>query len=86
MVTLVAVTVMRRTVARRLIAVRDNPRAASAHGLPPVGVNVTGFAISGFIAGVAGVLWGYVNVHFDATAVQPEPVAAGCSPWSWSAG
>ncbi len=71
-VTLVAVTVMRRTVARRLIAVRDNPRAASAHGLPPVAVNVSGFAISGFIAGVAGVLWGYVNVHFDATAFNPS--------------
>jgi ABC-type branched-subunit amino acid transport system ATPase component/ABC-type branched-subunit amino acid transport system permease subunit len=72
LVTLVAVRVMRGTIARRLIAVRDNPRGASAHGLPPVAVNVTGFAISGFIAAVAGVLWGYVNVHFDATAFNPS--------------
>jgi ABC-type branched-subunit amino acid transport system ATPase component/ABC-type branched-subunit amino acid transport system permease subunit len=72
LITLVAVAVMRRTIARRLIAVRDNPRGASAHGLPPVGVNVTGFAISGFIAAAAGVLWGYVNVHFDATAFNPS--------------
>ena len=65
--TLIVVSVMRRTIARRLIAVRDNPRAAAAHGLPTVGVNLAGFAISGFIASMAGVLWGYTNVHFDAT-------------------
>jgi branched-subunit amino acid ABC-type transport system permease component len=70
--TLVAVGVMRRTIARRLIAVRDNPRGASSHGLPPVAVNLSGFAISGFIASVAGVLWGYTNVHFDATAFNPS--------------
>jgi ABC-type branched-subunit amino acid transport system ATPase component/branched-subunit amino acid ABC-type transport system permease component len=71
-VTLLAVGVLRRTVARRLIAVRDNPKGASAQGLPPIGVNLTGFAISGFIAAVAGVLWGYTNVNFESTAFNPS--------------
>ena len=57
---------------RRFIAVRDNPRAAAAHGLPPAGVNLAGFALSGALAALGGVLWGYANANFDATAFHPS--------------
>jgi ABC-type branched-subunit amino acid transport system ATPase component/ABC-type branched-subunit amino acid transport system permease subunit len=57
---------------RRFIAVRDNPRAAAAHGLPPAGVNLAGFALSGALAASGGVLWGYANANFDATAFHPS--------------
>ena len=54
--------------ARRLTAVRDNPSNAAAHGLPPAATNVAAFALSGFIAGAAGVLWAYSHVNFDANS------------------
>jgi ABC-type branched-subunit amino acid transport system ATPase component/branched-subunit amino acid ABC-type transport system permease component len=54
--------------ARRLTAVRDNPANAAAHGLPPGATNVAAFALSGFVAGAAGVLWAYSHVNFDANA------------------
>ena len=54
--------------ARRLMAVRDNPLNAAAHGLPPAATNVVAFALSGFVAGAAGVLWAYSHVNFDANA------------------
>jgi len=41
---------------RALIAVRDNDRAADAMGINPGATKVMAFAISGFYAGVAGVL------------------------------
>lgn len=54
--------------ARRLMAVRDNPLNAAAHGLPPATTNIVAFALSGFVAGAAGVLWAYSHVNFDANA------------------
>jgi ABC-type branched-subunit amino acid transport system ATPase component/ABC-type branched-subunit amino acid transport system permease subunit len=57
---------------RRFIAVRDNPRAAAAHGLPAAGVNLAGFALSGAVAALAGVLWGYANANFDSTGFHPS--------------
>jgi ABC-type branched-subunit amino acid transport system ATPase component/branched-subunit amino acid ABC-type transport system permease component len=54
--------------ARRLMAVRDNPLNAAAHGLPPAATNIAAFALSGFVAGAAGVLWAYSHVNFDANA------------------
>lgn len=54
--------------ARRLMAVRDNPLNAAAHGLPPAATNIVAFALSGFIAGAAGVLWAHSHVNFDANA------------------
>jgi branched-chain amino acid transport system permease protein len=41
---------------RAMIAVRDNERAAAARGLSPTRVKLTGFAISGGLAGLAGAL------------------------------
>ena len=72
LITLAAVAIMQRRLSHRFVAVRDNARAASAHGLPTMAVNLTGFAISGFIAGAAGVLWGYANVNFELAAFHPS--------------
>jgi ABC-type branched-subunit amino acid transport system ATPase component/ABC-type branched-subunit amino acid transport system permease subunit len=42
---------------RALLAVRDNETAAAAFGLTPAAVKTMGLAVSGFIAGAAGVVW-----------------------------
>jgi len=44
-----------RGVARRLIAVRDNEAGAASMGVPVVRTKLLAFALSGFMAGVAGV-------------------------------
>ena len=44
-----------RGIARRLIAVRDNESGAGAMGIPVVRTKLLAFALSGFMAGVAGV-------------------------------
>jgi ABC-type branched-subunit amino acid transport system permease subunit len=58
-VLLLAVVVTRtwrdRGIARRLIAVRDNESGAAAMGVPVVRTKLLAFALSGFMAGVAGV-------------------------------
>lgn len=56
---------------RALVAVRENERAASAHGLPPVRVRVSALAVSGFLAGVAGALWAAVQGNFSFQAFAP---------------
>jgi branched-chain amino acid transport system permease protein len=57
-VLLVALFVVRtwrdRGIARRLVAVRDNEIAAAAMGIPVVRTKLLAFALSGFMAGVAG--------------------------------
>src|SRR5207248_159260 len=61
----------RSGVGRALIAVRDNDDLASAHGLPPVAVKLTGLAIAGFITGVAGGLWGIAQGTWTFSAFDP---------------
>ncbi|HET6793244.1 MAG TPA: branched-chain amino acid ABC transporter permease/ATP-binding protein [Acidimicrobiales bacterium] len=63
--------VRRSGAGRTLVAVRDNERNAGAHGLPPAGAKLAGFALSGFIAALAGVLWAHASVSFDANAFSP---------------
>lgn len=54
----VAAALLRRSGPGRLIfAVRDNERASSAFGVMPASVKLSVLAVSGFLAGVAGVLW-----------------------------
>jgi branched-chain amino acid transport system permease protein len=51
---------LRRTgLGRRMIAVRANERAAAGAGVSVRNVKLTAFALSSFVAGVAGVLYGY---------------------------
>lgn len=55
-----AVASLRRTrLGQRMLAVRANERAAAAAGIDVRDVKLTAFALSSFIAGVAGVLYGY---------------------------
>lgn len=49
----------RTTMGRRMIAVRDNERAAAAAGVNVRLVKLGAYAVSSFIAGVAGVLYAY---------------------------
>jgi ABC-type branched-subunit amino acid transport system ATPase component/ABC-type branched-subunit amino acid transport system permease subunit len=52
---------------RIMVAVRDDERASAAYGITPATVKLATLAVSGFFAGVAGVLWA------DAwRSVQPE--------------
>jgi branched-chain amino acid transport system permease protein len=59
---------LRRTgLGRRMIAVRANERAAAAAGIHVRNVKLSAFAISSFIAGVAGTLYGYNFGSISAT-------------------
>jgi branched-subunit amino acid ABC-type transport system permease component len=48
-------------VARTFYAIRDSETTAQAMGINPVGYKLLAFAVSGFIAGVAGALTGFLN-------------------------
>jgi branched-chain amino acid transport system permease protein len=57
-VTLVAVANLRRSRAGRLlVATRDNPGAVACFGVRSTAIKLMAFAVSGFIAGVAGSLY-----------------------------
>lgn len=52
---------------RALLAVRDNDRAARSQGLSAAGTRLLAFALSGFMAAVAGVVFAYARGNFTAT-------------------
>ncbi|MGH9018484.1 MAG: ABC transporter permease, partial [Acidimicrobiales bacterium] len=54
-----------RGIARRLIAVRDNEVAAGAAGIPVVRTKLLAFALSGFMAGYAGVCLAFATQRFS---------------------
>jgi branched-chain amino acid transport system permease protein len=57
---------MRRSrTGRVLIASRDNPRAAQAYGVGLVRAKLAAFAMSGFLAAVAGALFSYQQGAVD---------------------
>ena len=57
---------------RILIGVRDNSRVLQAFGVNPQTTRLAAFAISGFIAGLAGALLAYQNVVFSPGGFAPE--------------
>ena len=61
-----------RGTARDLIAVRDNEVAAAAMGLRVTRAKLTAFALSGFLAGVAGVCFALVTQRFQASTFDPS--------------
>ena len=61
LVLVVAVAWRDRGLARLLLAVRGNEQAAAAMGVRPIRAKLTAFAVSGFLAGVAGVCYGLVQ-------------------------
>jgi ABC-type branched-subunit amino acid transport system permease subunit len=60
-----------RGVARRLIAVRDNELAAAAEGISVVRTKLLAFALSGFIAGYAGVCYAFATQRFSSSTFDP---------------
>jgi hypothetical protein len=57
---------------RVLIAVRDNPRAASSYSVSVVRTRLAAFAVSGGIAGMAGVLLMYAQGNVIPDSFGPE--------------
>ena len=53
--------IRRSRTGRVLLAVRDNERAAASYSVPVLRAKLTGFALSGFLAAVAGCLLVHVN-------------------------
>jgi ABC-type branched-subunit amino acid transport system ATPase component/ABC-type branched-subunit amino acid transport system permease subunit len=63
---------MRRSrTGRTLIATRDNSRAAQSFGISPVRAQLTAFAFSGFMAGVAGGLYLFHQRQLSSTIREP---------------
>jgi ABC-type branched-subunit amino acid transport system permease subunit len=60
-----------RGIARRLIAVRDNEIAAGSAGIPVVRTKLLAFALSGFIAGYAGVCFAFATERFSTDTFDP---------------
>ena len=58
-------------IARRLIAVRDNDVAAGAAGVPVTRTKLMAFALSGFVAGYAGVCLAFALGRFSTDTFDP---------------
>ncbi|MGO9455821.1 MAG: ABC transporter permease [Acidimicrobiales bacterium] len=72
LVSLLMVRVWRdRGIARRLVAVRDNEHTAAAFGIPVVRTKLLAFALSGFMAGYAGVCLAFASQRFSTTTFNP---------------
>ena len=56
---LLMASVRRSSLGRQMLAVRSNERAAAAAGVNVTVVKLMGFALAAFIAGIAGVMYGY---------------------------
>ena len=57
---LLAKNLVRGSIGREWLAMRDMDVAAAVIGIRPVYAKLTAFAVSSFIVGVAGALWGFV--------------------------
>ena len=57
---LLAKNLVRSAIGREWMAIRDMDVAAAVIGIRPVYAKLTAFAVSSFIVGVAGALWGFV--------------------------
>ncbi|WP_427184241.1 branched-chain amino acid ABC transporter permease [Bordetella bronchialis] len=60
--TLLAKNLVRGAVGREWMAIRDMDVAAAVIGIRPMYAKLTAFAVSSFIVGVAGVLWGFIHL------------------------
>jgi branched-chain amino acid transport system permease protein len=59
---MLAKNLVRGHIGREWMAIRDMDVAASVIGIRPVYAKLTAFAVSSFIVGVAGALWGFVHL------------------------
>ncbi|MBU4612754.1 branched-chain amino acid ABC transporter permease [Achromobacter sp. GG226] len=60
--TLLAKNLVRGAIGREWMAIRDMDVAASVIGIRPVYAKLSAFAVSSFIVGVAGALWGFLHL------------------------
>jgi branched-chain amino acid transport system permease protein len=60
LVALLAKNLVRSAIGREWMAIRDMDVAAAVIGIRPMYAKLTAFAVSSFIIGVAGALWGFV--------------------------
>jgi ABC-type branched-subunit amino acid transport system permease subunit len=63
-------------IARRLVAVRDNELGAAAMGIPVLRTKLLAFALSGFIAGYAGVCFAYATQTLNNTDITFDPTTS----------
>jgi ABC-type branched-subunit amino acid transport system permease subunit len=63
-------------VARRLVAVRDNELGAAAMGIPVLRTKLLAFALSGFIAGYAGVCFAFATQQLNNTDLAFDPTTS----------
>ena len=59
---MLAKNLVRSAIGREWMAIRDMDVAAAVIGIRPVYAKLTAFAVSSFIVGVAGALWGFVHL------------------------
>lgn len=59
---LLAKNLVRSAIGREWMAMRDMDVAAAVIGIRPVYAKLTAFAVSAFIVGVAGALWGFIHL------------------------
>ena len=59
---LAAKNLVRSAIGREWMAIRDMDVAASVIGIRPMYAKLSAFAVSSFIVGVAGALWGFVHL------------------------
>ena len=59
---LLAKNLVRSHIGREWMAIRDMDVAAAVIGIRPVYAKLTAFAVSSFIVGVAGALWGFIHL------------------------
>ena len=57
-----AKNLVRSTIGREWMAIRDMDVAAAVIGIRPVYAKLSAFAVSSFIVGVAGALWGFIHL------------------------
>jgi ABC-type branched-subunit amino acid transport system ATPase component/ABC-type branched-subunit amino acid transport system permease subunit len=57
---------------RTLLAVRDNSRAAQSYGISPIRAQLTAFAVSGFVCGIAGALFAYQQQRLSTSLLDPS--------------
>ena len=63
-------------VARRLVAVRDNELGAAALGIPVLRTKLLAFALSGFVAGYAGVCFAFATQQLNNTDITFDPTTS----------
>ncbi len=63
-------------VARRLVAVRDNEVGAAAMGIPVLRTKLLAFALSGFVAGYAGVCFAFATQQLNNTDITFDPTTS----------